>query len=256
MDRTFKNELYEKAAAKGFTKEEVDRLANLVNIMASKVVKEFLLEYVIAVGKAEGLALTHVRGEDGGVGVGDSVDGAAATTTPGQKRPNKAREVLYRKLVSKISKVPVCDHTGSQEINFKARDGTEYRVRYMPAVVPKNHEILLHIPPTDNSDEIVRTLLTYLDNMIKMCHQYYCRFIQQSRIVTDLAEFLPEMNVAQMQINTNHRTLFLDSEYEKRIGVMCFYIDKNGAIVGIERPMAGEELAEARQEAGPAPDTV
>ena len=75
---------------------------------------------------------------------------------------------------------------------------------------------------------VTKLLLHYLDKFVDIALQYYHEITQHDGIIADLANFLPNDDVAQLQLNVNNRTMYLDANYGKRIGVLCFYVDDKG----------------------------
>lgn len=211
MAGTAREDLMRKAEEHGFSRDDAKQLLNFSKVMASQTVKRFLQSYIKDAAIAEGLI--NEAGEDL---VSKSKGGLRLKT--------------YKKIMGKLSRVDVCDFTGYQQITFTDADGVDHTLRYQLSIVPNDYEIELRIPrlAATKSDPIMKGLFGYLDRMIDIARQYYGQIVTQSRLVTDIAEFFPDIDVGQLQMNTNNRTLYLDEDYARRIGVLWFYVDSEG----------------------------
>jgi hypothetical protein len=124
--------------------------------------------------------------------------------------------------------VPVEKFTGYQENIIDAIDGQKYKLRYQICLVQADHEIKMKVPPSNNQDAMIKRLLMDLDKIIDIARTYYTAFTAQSHIFTDMAEFIPDVDVSAMKMNPINRTLYLDENFAKRIGVAIYYVDDNG----------------------------
>lgn len=204
-----KEELYKKAKEAGFERKDVDALKNFSKIMASKIVKKYLIDYVEATAKAEGLL------ED--------------NKLHGKERKNmKERYRLYKKIIGKLDRIPACDYSGYQEITLTDYEGNDHRLRFQLSIVSKDHEIEFGVPAMPKKEEAVKTLFHYMDRFIDVAIQYYNHIASQSMLIKDLAEFFGNVDVGRFQINKNTRHLYFEEEYDQRVGILVFYVDENG----------------------------
>ena len=211
------------AEKNGYSKEEAKALIEFTEIIASKVVKKFVLDYIVWAGKRDGIEL--------------------------DTKSKEARVKAFKKVHAKVGRIVDKPFSGYQEFKFREKTGDDYILRYQLAIVPNDYEILLHIPEVSNlaeENEKHRKVLLYnLDRFIDIAKQFYGQMINQSLIVRDLAEFLPDADVSELQVNVNNRTLFLENDCPFRIGVMCFYVNEDGEPIDITE---GRELEETEGE--------
>lgn len=201
------SETMDKVKRAGFSEEEATALINFTKVMASKPLKEFLLHYVNETAAEMGIDENS------------------------KKEKQKVR--LYKKIVGKISRLDVSEFTGYQEIKFDDRSGKEWRLRYQVAMVPKDHEMVLHVPDMKDKQNAIKQMFFYMDKLVDMSMQYYLTMVQQSRIISDLAEFFPETDVTQMKMNGINRTMYLDEDFGKRLGILVYYVDDNGDLLRV-----------------------
>ena len=204
------SKLYQEAEKHGFSKEQVDQLKNLASRLASKILKKFLIDFVEY--KAQKMGLHELDRKEA------------------KKQAKKeGAEIFhiysaYQKLKVKLAKVRADDFSGFQEMSFEdPNTSKKHTLRYQLSIVKPDYEIELKCPT-----DISKLLLHYLDKFVDIALQYYAEITRQDSIIVDLANFLPNDDVSKLQLNVNNRTMYLDPEYEKRIGVLCFYVDENG----------------------------
>ncbi len=193
-------ELYAAAKEKGFNKETVDQLMNFSRVMASKVMKTYLLEAVDEAAKFHEID-TYERAK--------------------QVPPEKSEIYsVWKRLRSNILKIKAEPFTGYQEMIFDA-DGTKYTLRMELSIVPKDFELELRLP-----QDLGKTFFKHLDSLVGVAMQYY--HVEAKPLISDLALMFPDDEVFSLGINKNNRTLCLSEKGSKRIGALCFFVDKNG----------------------------
>lgn len=192
--------IYSEAAKHGFKQQDVDQLLKFSSIMSSKVMKNFLLE---------------------------SVDDAASTFGLNEYKranevPNEKSELYacWKRVRANINKIKADDFTGYQELPF-AVDGENYIVRMQLSKVPSSYQLEIRLP-----ENMIREFFTHMDNLIGVAMQYY--HVVAEAIIADLSILFPNDDVSSLGINKNNRTLCLSETSKNRIGVLCFFVDKNG----------------------------
>jgi len=208
------------AVKNGFSEKEAEALVDFVRIMTSKVVKE----YVMCVLK-ETSELENLENEK-------EFDGTETEDKKITKSQLKDRVRLYKKVLGKVSRLEVNEFIGYQEMKFMDADNkNEYRLRLQLAVVDKEHEMILHIPPVTNHEKMVRQIFTFIDRFIPMTIQYYQLATTQSKIITDLANFYPSTDMSILKVNPHNRTMYFDENAAKRIGIVAYFVDSEGKII-------------------------
>lgn len=204
-----KEELYEKAEAAGFSKKEVDALKDFAKIMASKIVKKYLIEYVENTARSEGLLSdSDLHGEE--------------------RKKMKTRYKLYKKIIGKLNRVSATEYSGYQQLTITDANNNDHTLRYQLSIVEKDYEIQLTVPPMNEKEKVIKNMFHYMDRFIDIAIQYYNHIVSQSRLINDLAEFFGDVDVGRFQLNPNTRHLYFDEDYEKRIGILMFYVDDSG----------------------------
>lgn len=216
MDHQRKNELYEKAKQKGMSQQEVDALLNFSYIMASKIVKKFLIEFVEWKAKQDGLL---------------AMDKKEAKKAGGRTRE---RYEAFKKLISKLYKIKANDFVGYATYGFNDAEGNEHTIHQQLSIVPKDYEIFITI-----EGNYMGTIIGYLDKFVDISKQYYLEIVRRDGILSDLAILCDDVDVSSLKVNQYNRTMYLDEEYDNRIGILCFYVDKEGK--PIERTISERE---------------
>jgi len=192
-----KKKLYELAKQNGFSENETDQMLNLVKCMAGKPVKDYLIGYL----KTRGAALGYADPLDKGYN-------------------------LYRKLLANITKVETPDFTGYQSCSFKDDDKTEYHIRMQLAVVERNHEIKLEIPPMAKQKALIEQIFFYIDKLTDLGKHFYMSMIGMNGIGKDIAELFGDVDFSLLNIEKTNRSMYFDEACEKRIGIIAYYVDK------------------------------
>lgn len=231
MDQERKNELYEKAKQKGMSQQEVDALLDFSHIMASKIVKKFLIEFVEWKAKQNGVLVMDKK--------------------EAKKAGGKTREQYeaFKKLISKLYKLKSNDFVGYATYGFDDAEGNPHMIHQQLSIVPKDYEICITI-----EGNYMQTIISYLDKFADIAKQFYLETVRRDGILGDLATLCDDIDVSNLKINKYNRTLYLDEDYHNRIGILCFYVDKDGK--PIERVGSqSEELNKGKnQDGAPAKD--
>lgn len=199
-----------RAEERGFNREEAEGLLEFAKRMASKVVVEFVKEFVDEQAEKMGVKALKDKRE--------------------AKRAGKVQEYnAYHKLLGKLSRAKVSDFTGYQEMKFDVQpEGKEvetFCMRIQLAIVPRDNQINIRVP---DDDKLIRTMLTYLDKFADIARQYYVDVVRQDFIINDLAQFAPELDCSRLEMNLTNRTMYIDADGKKRVGVLCYYVGENG----------------------------
>lgn len=203
-----------KAKEAGFGEKEATALANFANIMSARVVMKFLIEMVERAAADE------------------SLDKKTKDRDASQSRSEcRDRQRLYKKLIAKLRRVKVPDYTGYQEITIDSTNGNQYRMRIQLEIVPPDHQLEFHLPPMPRQQSGIKQIFSDIDKFTQMALQYYSIAAQQSKLITDLADFFSELNMTQPRVNEHNRTIFFDEDYPERIGVIAYYVDDNGKML-------------------------
>ena len=104
---------------------------------------------------------------------------------------------------------------------FEDTDGDKYRLRMQLSIVPKDYAIEVRI-----DEKYIKAFFTHMDKLIQIAMQYY--HVEAGNLIKDLAIMFPDDNIASLGINPKNRTLCLAEKGNVRIGVLCFYVDKEG----------------------------
>lgn len=191
--------------------EEVDKAVEMVNCLASKITISYLLQLIDYYCK-------H----------------------------NEHDHSLKMRVVKKLKAIPVKEFIGFQEITFKIdeiKKSEEYssfednlkqdihklftntKLRFQLSIVPKDYETQLKLPPIK---ELINSVFFRIDYTAKTALGYYHKVIADESVMQDLGELLGSLDCATLKINTSNRSMYLDETFDKRIGVLCYFVDDKG----------------------------
>lgn len=187
----------------GFDKTQVDELKNLAVNMSGRATKKFLSDFVNYVAERDGLL---------------SADRATVKKSP----ELSARLSAYKKLAGKIDKLAAPEQSWCMQFQIEGID--DFMLCYQVAVVTaEGFRIDIHVPPQQHP-----RFMYELDNLTNLTRNYYKSALSQSGIGADLANLLPDVDVSDLRVNEYNRSMYIDEAYKKRLGVVCYYVDKEG----------------------------
>lgn len=192
----------EKLKQHGFSAKDAAALKNMTSIMTSRVVCEYLVSYVKDIAAKENLEATTDK--------------------------SNPRFKLYKKILGILQRQRVEQHTGFMTMDFDDVEKQPYRLHMQLSIVDKDHEIELRVPRVADFDKFKRILFSYVDRLVDLATGYYTHVLSTPGLLSDLAEFLENIDVSKFKRNDANRHLYFDEDYRRRIGCLMFYVDDNG----------------------------
>jgi len=123
-----------------------------------------------------------------------------------------------RELKRELAKQPISEHVGHMEISFK---GDTDKLRLMIAKTNRSHDILLKTCPE------LTQIYQQIDKLINSLLAYYQTILQDVTLRRMIIEVLGS-EATQLTLNKHDTTCYLYDPFEERLGVLCFYVDKDG----------------------------
>lgn len=123
-----------------------------------------------------------------------------------------------KRLLKALDKLPVSDHTGFIDIEFK---DDKDRLRMQVSLTNRNHEILLKDAP------YLKNVYMQLDKMVNMVLTYY-QAMMRDKELKDLMLAVIGDDAGLLTLNKFDTTMYLSDPFEKRLGILCFYVDQSG----------------------------
>lgn len=206
---------------KPLTEDEKARLRKFPELVAKKAIVDYLTAIVEIEAKNRGLF---------------HLDKKMAAKNG---RANEFAE--YRRIADKLARIhpedSVCIETG-----YKNETGT--KLRFIAGVFENGHTLNFEI-----EENLIPAVFAEMDKMVMMIRQFYGAFIQQNNatILVSLADFFPDIDCSQMQIDKNSRAMCLDPKFGKFIMVDIYTINgETGERIYPAAPQVEEAKAESQ----------
>lgn len=129
-------------------------------------------------------------------------------------------EKVKKRLVKKLKSV-MDSRQGFVELEFN--ETTEkLRVKLVP--VPADYITDVGIPSADYAKELIGKY-----NFLKaMAQAYWATFKEENAdIFKSLVEAMPGVSLDDFMVGENQTTIYLEPRGEKRVGIFCYYVDRN-----------------------------
>jgi hypothetical protein len=191
------------AEQNGFSRQDASALLNFTKIMTSKVLKEFLIKFITEFDNSQ-------------------------VSNDQTNKQTKVRQALQKKILGKLQRLPSEKFTGYQELGMVDVHGTEYKIRIQIGMVSRDNEITLRIPDVSQRNTMIRGIFSCIDKFVDMTKQSYVQMTAQSQLHTDIAGYLSHLDISELKVNVNNRTMYLDENFPMRVGILCYYVDEKG----------------------------
>lgn len=180
-------EVINAAKTKGdLTNDEKEKMQNFANIMASKVIYDYLQFTVNQY--------------------------AAESKNPHEKTKEAA------KICNKIRKLYKFNYTGSSEMMFKEH-GFIFKMQL--SMVDADYKLSIEIPK-----KYVQEAYRMIGFLLKTAQTFYqATIIDSADIIKEIADFAPDVDFSQLYYDKNNATLFFSEKTKKRIGPFCYYLN-------------------------------
>ncbi len=182
----------EAARAKGYSPEEINMIINHAKIMCSLPIKNYLLWLV--------------------------------------EEEIKENSDTLNELKMMIEQIPTADKTGSQTIEIPFNN-QKFVIVFQTAIVKKDHKFDIMIPDLGKKKEesLTKKIFETIDRHAEMINTYYKQMmIDNRRIYLALSSAIKTVDFNTLKINEINRSLAFHEKYDKRLGVVLFYVDGNG----------------------------
>jgi len=131
-----------------------------------------------------------------------------------------------KKILKMLRRMPTSDHTGYIQIPIPG-DNVELRIQV--TITDRNHVIHLR------NDRYLTPSLSEIDKMVDMTLGYYQTLMQDAALADAMRNVFGD-DAPRLTLNKMDRTMFVYEPFDKRIGILCFYVDSEG------RPVLPTEL--------------
>lgn len=135
----------------------------------------------------------------------------------------KRTQVYYDRLITRIMACAHHKECTPLQLGFKE---TEYKLNMCLSVVPKDHKIEIDIP----SDAYRGDIFDHIRTLLNFAVVYWKQFaIEQSALISDIVDALPDVDLADLKQDAQSScNLFWCPNAPLRVGVFCYYVDKDG----------------------------
>ncbi len=138
-----------------------------------------------------------------------------------------------RRLIKALNKLPVSPHTGYIDISFK---DDEHVLRMQLTITNRNHEIMIKDTP------YIKNIYVQLDKMVNMVLTYYQALMRDHEMASLVKEVFGD-EATLLTLNKLDTTMYLYDAFDRRLGLLCFYVDKEGKPVEWGNPVESEAVA-------------
>lgn len=111
------------------------------------------------------------------------------------------------------------DKSGFLQCEFNEID---FKLNITLSIVPKNYKTKIDIPHEDYIKDVVDKY-KFITNIAATFWETFC--MENNEICTKLRQ-LSDVNFDKLHL-TDDFTLYFDENHEQRIGIFCYYVDKN-----------------------------
>ena len=175
-------------ATNNFSEKEVEDFVNMGKILASKAVLS---------------ALTAV--------INDGVTMNLSATTA-------------ERLSGRVKSLMPYEYSGYADVELA---GMDIRLRIQLALCNRNYKAEVQVP---DDEGFIKDLYTQYDFLKKMAIAYWKSFMEDNAdLVTEIMEYRADVDFTMMTIDSSSpTTLYFDPNCEKRVGLLPYYVNKQG----------------------------
>lgn len=133
-----------------------------------------------------------------------------------------------KKILKMLRRLPTSQHTGYVQIPIP---GDSVSLRIQVTITDRKHEIHLR------NDRYLTPSLAEIDKMVDMTLSYYQTMMQDGAL-SDAIRHVFGDDAVRLTLNKIDRTMFIYEPFEKRLGVLCFYVDsEDRPVLPVEVPL-------------------
>ena len=183
------DELKQQAKEKGFSEEAVEQSLQLQYKMVSAILNDYLSYFA------------------------DTVLSTQVTT---------CNDANIKKLIQdELNKIDKSSFIGFIELEFK--DAKEMKLRMQLSLVPKDYIVDIPIPPGTAG-----VVTSNINRLLELVNAYYQSIKTYHNTLYNTMRSSIEQDISGFYLDKDGGTVGLDLETDKRIGVLCYYVDKEG----------------------------
>lgn len=138
-----------------------------------------------------------------------------------QKYDAGVDQAKCKKALKLLRRQPVHNFTGYIQMDIK-EEGVGLRMQV--CLTDRNHEIMLR------SDGYLTASLQQIDKMTDMVLAYYQNVMRDEELCECFRAIFGD-TADKLTLNKFDRTMFVYDGFEKRLGVLCFYVDSKGQVI-------------------------